>query len=205
MADAKNECTEGGPSTPTSTSTAPAAPKARCQECKKLARMRCYFCGTGDFCSDFCVEGAMEEDKHVCAPIEDTTAKDLLNRVATDLFPSQPQTFIDYFFTKCKSQNDQAALLGVYRALFIDLQISCVELHSWKQGGTVHKNLLSIYIRKHRVAPVQRTTWLFTHPEVFAEEHLDLSEEGKDLLAKVAGLLPSLQKDLDRIEAAYRR
>jgi hypothetical protein len=52
----------------------------------------------------------MEEDKYVCASIENATAKDLLDRVAWDMFPSQVQTFIDYFFTKCKSQNDQSAL-----------------------------------------------------------------------------------------------
>lgn len=95
--------------------------------------------------------------------------------------------------------------LSVYRALFIDLQISCVELHSWKQAETVHKKLLSIHLRKHRVAPVQRTLWLFTHPQIFWEVHLDVSERGKDLLAKVAELLPSLQKDLEGIKAADRR
>ncbi|KAJ7651217.1 hypothetical protein FB45DRAFT_997856 [Roridomyces roridus] len=146
-------------------------------------RFECDWCGanlteppayecpgcTERYCSPSCLE--QSADWHVrrcanpCRPL--TTADHLATATFNDLFPDDPQTNEDYFFTRVRTPHDKTMLFGLYIGILKYHNVKPSTLHEWRISGTMVENIKALY----EPTPVQARglyyPWFLKHLDVF--------------------------------------
>lgn len=113
-----------------------------CLLCGKPATKRCGGCSSVSYCSVVCQKTNWANHKVSCNPKKYATTADYLAAAVKDnVFPDHPETCRDYGFTKAFTMEDRVNLLGLYIGLIERMGIKAKEIHSWRVGGTLVKNI----------------------------------------------------------------
>ncbi|KAJ7485133.1 hypothetical protein B0H11DRAFT_2018241 [Mycena galericulata] len=84
------------------------------------------------YCSQRCLEDMADSHaRHCTKPCRPLTTADTLVSAAVDedMFPDDPQTNVDYFFTRARTAHDKTQLLGLYIGILKILDVSPTTLH----------------------------------------------------------------------------
>ncbi|KAJ7090490.1 hypothetical protein C8R44DRAFT_891934 [Mycena epipterygia] len=77
--------------------------------------------------------------------LEDMADHHLVSATFADMFPDDPQTNADYFFTHARRAHDKTYLLGLYIDIVKVFEVKPSTLHGWRLSGTMVENIKSLY------------------------------------------------------------
>ncbi|KAJ6554358.1 hypothetical protein B0H19DRAFT_1220477 [Mycena capillaripes] len=99
------------------------------------------------YCSEYCLEARADTHARRCEnPRRPLTTADTLTAAAYgDMFPEDPQTNEDYFFTRARTTNDKTHLLGLYIGIIKIHEVNPSKLHGWRTSGTMVENIKALY------------------------------------------------------------
>ncbi|KAJ7191557.1 hypothetical protein GGX14DRAFT_481300 [Mycena pura] len=130
--------------------------------------VKCPGCTTL-YCSQSCLDRFADFHARRCAnPVRPlTTADTLTTAVYADMFPDDPQTLEDYFFTRARTAHDKTHLLGLYIGVVKILDVDPSRLHEWRLSGKLAENIKALY---ETVPPVARGgyhAWFLKNLNIF--------------------------------------
>ncbi|KAJ7241372.1 hypothetical protein C8J57DRAFT_1142811 [Mycena rebaudengoi] len=121
------------------------------------------------YCSQGCLDDSADYHVRRCAnprrPL--TTADNMVTATFNDMFPDDPQTNEDYFFTRLKNPQDRTMLLGLYIGILKFHEVKPSTLHAWWLSGTMVENIKALY----EPLPVANRggyyPWFLNHLDIF--------------------------------------
>ncbi|KDQ23119.1 hypothetical protein PLEOSDRAFT_1108754 [Pleurotus ostreatus PC15] len=97
---------------------------------------QCSGCKKVWYCSEACQKSNWVRHIFECQPRQPINTSHHLALAACDkLIPADPQTRIDYGFTKVPTSEARLKLLGVYEVLIVYMNVPARKLHKWRNDG----------------------------------------------------------------------
>ncbi|KAF8130951.1 hypothetical protein K438DRAFT_1885890 [Mycena galopus ATCC 62051] len=130
--------------------------------------VKCPGC-TALYCGQSCLERLADHHVRYCAnPLRPlTTADNMVTATFHDMFPDDPQTNEDYFFTRTQNPEDRTKLLGLYIGILKFHEVNPSTLHAWRLSGTMVENIKALY----EPLPVANRggyyPWFLKHLDIF--------------------------------------
>lgn len=148
-------------------------PNGACEGCKRRwAEIRCWECGEGGWCNEWCESMSYDRRNHVCRqPIRKTKADNLLGG---DVIPEDPVTRKLFYFDNCKTGEELSCLLGVYQTLHGP--VTTFQFEEWMLAKEIHKNAVRVFKRYPDRVSSERWDWLKKLTHVFAASE-EITEE----------------------------
>ncbi|KAJ7653733.1 hypothetical protein DFH06DRAFT_1417347 [Mycena polygramma] len=108
--------------------------------------VQCPGC-SDSYCSLQCLEDVAHIHARYCENPQSqlTTAHTLMLAAYADMFPDDPQTNEDYFFTRARTTHDKTHLFGLYIGVLKILGMKPSTLHQWRISGTMVENIKALY------------------------------------------------------------
>ncbi|KAJ7773583.1 hypothetical protein DFH07DRAFT_1057156 [Mycena maculata] len=121
------------------------------------------------YCSEWCLEDRADFHVRRCTnprrPL--TTADTLTTAVYDDMFPDDPQTNEDYFFTRARAPQDKTQLLGLYIGILKYHEVKPSTLHQWRLSGTMVENIKGLYEALPAHTRGGYYAWFLKHLDIF--------------------------------------
>ncbi|KAJ7080552.1 hypothetical protein C8R44DRAFT_70268 [Mycena epipterygia] len=138
-------------------------------EIKPASAVPCPGCTTKLYCSQWCLEDSADYHVRRCGnPRRPLTTADTLTTAAfADMFPDDPQTNEDYFFTRLRSPHDKTHLFGLYIGILKIHGVKPSKLHEWRISGKMIENIKALYEDLPARNRGGYYTWFLKHLEVF--------------------------------------
>ncbi|KAJ7149221.1 hypothetical protein C8R43DRAFT_505180 [Mycena crocata] len=134
--------------------------------------VKCPGC-TELYCSEWCLEKWADIHARRCAkprrPL--TTADTLTTAVYEDMFPTDPQTNDDYFFTRVRTANDKTHLFGLYIGIVKMNEVKPSTLHGWRISGAMVENIKALYESIPAGTRGGYYAWFLKHLDIFEPRH----------------------------------
>ncbi|KAJ7716594.1 hypothetical protein DFH07DRAFT_354324 [Mycena maculata] len=133
------------------------APDVKCPGCTKM------------YCSHSCLDDAADYHVRSCTNPRRalTTADTLMTAVYDDMFPDDPQTNEDYFFTRVRTPHDKTQLLGLYIGILKFQEVKASTLHEWRISGAMVKNIKALYEAIPSESRGGYYPWFLKHLDIF--------------------------------------
>ncbi|KZP17693.1 hypothetical protein FIBSPDRAFT_933890 [Athelia psychrophila] len=123
-------------------------PDHECAHCERPGTQRCSGCKDPNawYCGPDCQRKSWPLHIFHCNPTKPiNTAYYIAQAVIQDRFPDHEQALEDYGFTRAFSMENRSNLLGLYKGLYMYLDVAPKDLHRWRVRGILVQEIKAAF------------------------------------------------------------
>lgn len=153
-----------------------------CYTCSRMTSRKCSVCNKDAFCSKSCEEKMPGNHVFTCARRPLTSADYLCRSIIQNEIPEDEDVLNDFGFQNFTSFADKGNLLGLYKGLYVALEVSPEDIHKWQVEGSLVANIKRVFYGIPEAYRGGYFPWFLDHTHIF-DKPVSKEEATKRMIA----------------------